>query len=229
MAIPTLTKSKERLVALPSDFQRAIPPTPYEWLKKYNLTLGEIWENNIGWSESMQLLIFPVFNELGEVVLWQGRNFRLGASRKYLTFGAVKDHLHILKLPTWEDEKRYKYVYHSMYLENQTAGLRLPKSERDFKESTTVVICEDIMSAIKINRIENSMPLFGSYISNQLLSRLSKLFSHSIVWSDPDKQGKEYVSIINRGQMYFDSVRCIISEKDPKDYETNKIKECLSA
>ena len=194
-----LPQPKERSVALPGDFQRGIPPIPYAWLKKYELTPKEIWENNIGWSESMKLLIFPCFNELGEIVVWQGRNFREGNDKKYLTYGKVSEHFHILKyisdLVPWDEEEH------------------------------TITICEDIISAIKINRIINSMPLFGSHVSNKLLNRLSKFFTNLIVWLDPDKQGREYKEIINKSRLYFTSCKCIISEKDPKEYNTTQMKE----
>lgn len=193
-----LTFAKEKNTSLPKDFTRAFPAKAYDWLKKYDITLKEIWENEIGWSDSLELLIFPVTDDEGDVVMWQGRNFREGATRKYLTFGA-KNHLHIL--------------------------------EKDL-ESNTIILCEDVISAIKLRRIENSLPLFGSFVSNKLMDRLSLAitggFENLMVWLDPDKQGKEYVSIINRGKTYFKSVKCIISEKDPKYYSTEELKDVLS-
>lgn len=91
-----LPKEVVKLVGdqLPSDCSAAIPKEPMMWLKKYSLTNKEIAENNILWSQSQQMLIFPYFAE-GRLLMWQGRYFP-ARNPKVFTAGYPEDHL-ILK------------------------------------------------------------------------------------------------------------------------------------
>lgn len=64
-------------VQLPPDAGENIPEFAYAWLKKYSLTDKEICELGCKWSESLQRLILPVYNN-GQLVYWQGRGFTPG-------------------------------------------------------------------------------------------------------------------------------------------------------
>lgn len=83
-------------VSLPNDFDYSIPPAALDWLAKYDLTKQEIIANHIGYSEEHQRLIFPVFSETGEVLMWIGRAFGDKHTSKYYIKGDVKGVLHIL-------------------------------------------------------------------------------------------------------------------------------------
>lgn len=81
---------------LPEDVSVYIPEVPYAWLKK-TLTDEEILKHRIGWSPSREAIVFPVFDQAGNLLMWQSRYF--GENKdypKYLTKGLKGDILHIL-------------------------------------------------------------------------------------------------------------------------------------
>lgn len=69
----------------------------YAWIKGYGITYDEIVKHKIGWSAKRNMLIFPVFNESGHLLMWQGRNF--GEGTKYVTMGPKADVMHIVGNP----------------------------------------------------------------------------------------------------------------------------------
>lgn len=93
------------------------------------------------------------------------------------------------------------------------------------KNSKEIVVVEDFISAIKVSRVINCMPLFGSSIPSGRLKVLSQTFDSLIIWLDKDKQS-DYPSLVNKGSTYFDKCKCIFSDFDPKQYSTEEIK-CL--
>lgn len=86
-----------------------------------------------------------------------------------------------------------------------------------------VCIVEDFLSAVKVSRVVTSMPMFGSHLNHSQLNRLASLFSKLVWWVDPDKQ-KDYPRMINKSSLFFDSVHCIYSDKDPKYYSTEEVR-----
>lgn len=80
----------------PEDTSIHIPEVPYSWLKKC-LDDEEILRHRIGWSQSKESLIFPIFDKDGNLLMWQSRYFgSLGNFPKYLTKGYKGDILHVL-------------------------------------------------------------------------------------------------------------------------------------
>jgi hypothetical protein len=92
--------------------------------------------------------------------------------------------------------------------------------------SDTIVIVEDHVSAIKVSRVCASVALSTATISLGLLARLSNQFKHAVIWLDPDKQ-KESVREAEKAKSFFDSVKVVWSDKDPKEHTVNEIKELL--
>jgi len=89
-----------------------------------------------------------------------------------------------------------------------------------------VVVAEDAISAIKIARTCNSVPIHNSIIPLELILRLSKQFKNLFIWLDRDK-AKESFKEAKKAELYFDKVRIIWSEKDPKEYSDIEIKNYL--
>lgn len=67
---------------------------PQKWLRQYGIQDWEINKHRIGWSNTQSLLIFPVFDNDNNLIMWQGRNF--GEGIKYLTKGPKSDILHLV-------------------------------------------------------------------------------------------------------------------------------------
>lgn len=90
----------------------------------------------------------------------------------------------------------------------------------------SVCVTEDLISAIKVSRVVPAMPLWGSNISPHRVWVLGKRFKHLIVWLDADK-AQYAIRKRNSFTPFFESVRVIVTEKDPKEYSTDEIQEYL--
>jgi len=85
-----LQASKKDLVTLPYDLNTDIPPKALSWLSRYHITWQDIIDNNILWSESKKLLVFPLDNA------WQGRYFGDHPTHpKWFNQGELDDLLYI--------------------------------------------------------------------------------------------------------------------------------------
>lgn len=94
-------------------------------------------------------------------------------------------------------------------------------------EDGSVILTEDIISAIKLRKVgHSSMPLFGSHISYQRLVRLKKLFKRVIIWLDPDKK-REALEFSMLATTVGLDCKIVFSEYDPKDHSPEEIEELL--
>ena len=94
-------------------------------------------------------------------------------------------------------------------------------------ESTTIIIVEDVVSAIKVSRVANCVALLGSHIPLELLMRLSKRFKTCGVWLDPDK-ARESILQAGTAKWIFKDSYAILSDKDPKYYSTEEIRQWMN-
>jgi len=92
--------SVDKTFDFPTDYTTNICEAGLVWLRKYNLSDFEIEYNNIGYSPSKHMLVFPVFDENRNLLMWQGRNLDLSKKPKYVTYGSPKNTLHIIGIPT---------------------------------------------------------------------------------------------------------------------------------
>lgn len=94
------------------------------------------------------------------------------------------------------------------------------------KKANTIVLTEDLISAIKVGHIPTlcAMPIFGSHVSTQRLLRLKKLYGtlNVLIWLDKDKQ-KESVKFTKNANLLGINSRSIITDKDPKEYTEEEI------
>jgi len=96
------------------------------------------------------------------------------------------------------------------------------------KLSKTVVLVEDIVSAIKISHNHNvcAVPLFGSHVTITKFLQLKKNYGIILIWLDKDVQTKA-VKYAANGRVLGMDVRNIITDNDPKSYTDSQIKEIL--
>jgi len=92
--------------------------------------------------------------------------------------------------------------------------------------STSIVLVEDIISAIKVSRVCLSSPLFGSVISNHKFTLLKKYYDTIYIWLDPDKT-KQAINFGYKGGLFGLDCRVIVSGKDPKEYSTEEIEKYI--
>lgn len=78
-------------------------------------------------------------------------------------------------------------------------------------------LVEDIVSAIKVSRYIDCMPLFNAHISQQRIAKIFELgYNKLIIWLDPDKR-KESLAFAEYAKLYGLEVKVVFSDKDPKE------------
>lgn len=186
-------------VRLPGDFTNDIvmyTPKGYAWLLQYGITDEEISLYNIGYSPYYKRIIFPVYQE-DELVYWQGR----------LINGDDEG-------PKWLNIKKKGreniYFYAPCLADKKIGG---------------VVLVEDIVSAIKIARVAESIALLGSYIPDKLLLSLKDRIV--FIWLDEDKRLSAMKNVLRFNSVGI-KVKLRVTKKDPKCYEEEGIWRILN-
>jgi hypothetical protein len=85
------------------------------------------------------------------------------------------------------------------------------------------VLCEDYISAIRIGRYVNAIPLFGTYCPRELLYRLLPYRPILRFWLDRDKADSAVKQAASARQ-YIEDCATIVTDLDPKDYTDDQIK-----
>lgn len=94
-----------------------------------------------------------------------------------------------------------------------------------FPQSKTniYVLVEDFVSAIKVGRQYNAIPLLGCNIPLKLILSLIPSKPLLCIWLDPDKVAEGMVQT-QRARQYLASCATIVSVKDPKEHTDQEIK-----
>lgn len=95
--------------------------------------------------------------------------------------------------------------------------------------SPTLVVVEDILSAIKVGRQYACLPLFGSNLSDHLLWRLRRFLGDKpdlTLWLDADKLGYAMKAAMRAAAMGF-TTRIVSTQEDPKAQLDRHIKELV--
>jgi hypothetical protein len=92
---------------------------------------------------------------------------------------------------------------------------------------TNVVVVEDSISAIKVSRVMDSSELLGCNLSLQKVMRLSRLYENLYIWLDSDKLSVA-IKFKEKYGTLFKNIEVIYSDKDPKEYSTEEIRNHLS-
>lgn len=90
----------------------------------------------------------------------------------------------------------------------------------------TLVFVEDIVSAVKVGRQFTAVPMLGSMPSQDAASHLDG-YKNICIWNDFDKAKDAVKTARNLSERLNKRVRCIISPKDPKEYDDNAIKDYI--
>lgn len=92
--------------------------------------------------------------------------------------------------------------------------------------SNCVVCVEDFVSAIRVGRLVEAMPLWGSSLSLNQIRRLSDHYEHLVLWLDFDKAGASQ-KLKYKAMPYFKSVRSVVTQLDPKELTDEQLAENL--
>jgi DNA primase len=95
----------------------------------------------------------------------------------------------------------------------------------------TIIITEDILSAIRLSKFANSVSLLGTSFDRDG-SRLFKLLScgprNFILWLDGDEAGTKAAINLKKQLLLYGNVNIIYTREDPKNLSDRQIKEYLS-
>lgn len=96
------------------------------------------------------------------------------------------------------------------------------------KTSKSIIIVEDIVSALKLSKYQSTLPLFGSHISPKKFQEISYFYDTIIIWLDPDKK-KEALQFQKIGLQYCANVFVVFSDKDPKELKEQELEDILAS
>lgn len=191
-----------KTVRLPEDISIDYPQDTIKWINQYDLLQEDLINHNVLWSDSMSRLIFPMFSEQG-CIFYTARYFNL--------------------------------VNSDMKQSCTSTGLSCKWLARGNKPlhhlvgKNTVVLVEDILSAIKLNNLGyGSVCLFGTAFLNKLdiLKKITSKYKSCYLWLDPDKF-KESIIMIRHADSHGLDIRLLQSEHDPKEHSFDYINEKL--
>lgn len=92
----------------------------------------------------------------------------------------------------------------------------------------TIVLVEDVLSAIKVSRVADSCALLKTAVHDVLLYRLASLYNNCVLWLDPDMHEHMTNKLLPRVKPYFNTSRIVMSKVDPKYLPTSEIKKYLA-
>jgi len=196
-------KQEKGIHGLPADFSYSIDYIGKTWLDKYSLTNSEIRSNKIGWSI--------------EGVYFKKKDIHIHPMLIFPVFDIAGNLLFWQGRNFGDEGPKYmtfgykEKIYH--ILENNAIA-------------DTIVLTEDLVSAIKVSRVCSTMPLFGSTVSLERLKTLSARFKHLRIWLDMDKV-TEALKTRLKASLLFETAEVIVAEKDPKEYNTEDIRNFL--
>lgn len=198
-------EKKNVVVALPADYSLVLRQDAGAWLAKYGITDDERMRFKIGWSDIYESLVLPAFDVSGNLLLCQRRYFGMESYPKYITKGFPES-------VVW------------------TTHPRVVDTRSDPRDTYngTLVLTEDFVSAVKVGREFEASPLWGSSLSLGQIKRLADRWEELVLWLDFNKT-KEAMKYRLKAAPYFNAVRVVATEKDPKDYDTKQIRDFLSS
>jgi hypothetical protein len=189
---------------LPEDSSPGAEAEGWVWTNSFGILLPELIQKKVKWSSRRKQILFCFYDNEENLLLYQARNFHTLAKQKYYTGGKPEEVLPIY------------------YCKKEDSG----------KETTTkvcgprLVIVEDCLSAIKIARQSDSMPVLGSDLSLTKLNRLARLYGAFTVWLDHDMFHKAQ-RICRRLEALGCSANAVWTELDPKCYNDEEISKVL--
>lgn len=199
--------------SLPRDFTRDVPANGWKWLLQFGLPYS-YWKPYTGYSPATERLVLthgePVEISVGRFI----GSTEPGSFLPDLREGSSGPSPAVpRKWRQWGDKLRSAVV-----LEPADSG-----------KTEGVVLVEDLVSAHKVRSAGfHCLPLFGTVIYPKAVQALKALKQPVVLWLDED-QYSLLPPKLNRLQTFLDaSVRFVKTEKDPKQYSLDEIKEILN-
>lgn len=182
---------------LPEDFTQDIPLEGRLWLYSNDITDKIKRKYNIGYSKRLRRVVMPVYDTKGDLIWFQCRALVKGQQPKYLQPSGDKGSV----------------VFQS-------------KTEEDKGTKERVIVVEDIMSAIRVGEVANTISILGTKADTNQINTLSK-YSTVTTWLDSDKAGRNGSKTIRQAVGLLTDTKDIVTERDPKSYSEQQIEKIL--
>lgn len=115
------TVSIRETINLPSDVSIDYPKIALDWIVSYELTIDDLHNHNVLWSNKTQRLIFPVWQS-EQLVLFTGRYFGTDIKPKWLMKGDNKNVIHLIN----------SYANNIVIVEDIISGIKISKLGKDY-------------------------------------------------------------------------------------------------
>jgi hypothetical protein len=213
------------------------------WIRPTGVTNAELKQNGIVWSDSWNRLIFPIYSihteerAIRQTNMGDSTNTVLRVSRHESDTGDIRVRPRPDSVSTVDTRESTLGAYQARtfdpitvtnpkYRNARQVGIKSIYFRRNQETSNNLVIVEDILSAIKVGRYCNSLALLGSYVPDDLITKLQK-YEKIFIWLDYDKLSSSYKYAKRIKALTGLPVKVIITKEDPKYINDTAIKQHL--
>jgi hypothetical protein len=194
-------KASTQTVNLPDDFRTTLDQESLRYILKTGLTVEDIAPYRIGYSESYQRMIVPVYNG-PHLLAWQGR---------YLG----------------DDPKQPKHI---TVAATARSDIFYWKTVEMAPRKDSLVVVESALSAIKLAKAYPTLGLLGSAIPAASWGSILPLFKHYyrvIIWLDPDKKAEAIKMAMKLRALGLDA-RILLTDNKPKWYPVDVAEDLIN-
>ena len=207
-----LEDEEEYLKPLPNDLTTEYSKQALDWTMKYDITPTDLLTRGACFSPGSNQLIFPSPSPRGialtkevlskEKVFACGRLLNPSNKQRYTTY----------------NQRLQPFIYKADVPEGY--GIRRGRGR------TTLVMVEDCLSAIKVARQVDCMPLLTSTLPTKDLVAVAGLYDAFLIWLDGNMYHKAQ-KIARKLQMLGKEARAIYTKLDPKEYDNLTIQKIV--
>lgn len=168
---------------------------------EYDLTVEEIQRNGIKWLTGKEGIAMPIYSESGMMI---GHNIKYFLKSKFKSF---------------------------LFMTEQQPALHFPciSNMTEYRPSTLIVV-EDILSAIRVSRFGQGVALLGTDLNVEKLKILLTgriAFSTFVLALDPDALGKA-VNLTKEFKLFMPQMKIASLSADPKDLSHEDLRKELN-
>ena len=188
-------------IGLPYDFTLDVPDAASCWYLQYGISPELAREHKIGYSHSLNRIIIPVPN------YWGTSPGLIGIQARSV-------------------DPRVK----PKYINRVHKNLHIPYLFEAYRSGfNQVVVVEDILSAIKVGKVCNSIAIMGTNMTHNIAAHIAKTYANVILWFDSDLAGYACNSkAMNLLNIHGASPKSIRTTLDPKEHSLDDIRRYTS-
>lgn len=219
--------------SLPTDLTTDLQewsPLARAWVRRYGLTDDELSANSVGYSECLDAVVFPCFDEEGNLSMFQYRRILRKSSQEGKQ---GEDDERASGMPKYVGRRKKGRMGGKDIFVSRNSGIRDGAwDDADSTDGSRVVIVEDALSAIKVSRVPGcrGVAILGASLTEHQATRIAGLAEEYVVFLDNDNR------IVQKNQKKAQKmmepfsksvVKLVRSNRDPKEHTTAELRELL--